>query len=213
MRKSVASPIRYKDIPLLTPLAKLRFTVFDTETTGFHVAKEDRLIEIGAVHVQGFEVLEQRQFQTYINPNKHISQEITQLTSIDDTIVESAPQAVEAISDFFDFVGSHDSVCFVGHYVAFDMLVLISELKRQKLILRDCRSIDMLDLIGSLDPSNDMRDLERYARNFNTRIYTRHSAIGDALTTAYLFVELLRQLDERGRKTWGDISLISNPSL
>ena len=213
MRKSVVSPIRYKDIPLLTPLAELRFTVFDTETTGFHVAKEDRLIEIGAVHVQGFEVLEQRQFQTYINPNKHISQEITQLTSIDDTIVESAPQAVEAISDFFDFVGSHDSVCFVGHYVAFDMLVLISELKRQKLILRDCRSIDTLDLIGSLAPSNDMRDLERYARNFNTRIYTRHSAIGDALTTAYLFVELLRQLDERGRKTWGDISLISNPSL
>ncbi|MGN1387198.1 MAG: PolC-type DNA polymerase III [Bacillus sp. (in: firmicutes)] len=188
----------------MTPLSELRFTVFDTETTGFHVAKEDLLIEIGAVYVQGFEVLEQRQFQTYINPNKHISQEITQLTSIDDTIVESAPQEVEVISDFSDFV---------GRYVAFDMLALISELKRQKLILRDCRSIDTLDLIGSLAPSNDMRDLERYARNFNTRIYTRHSAIGDALTTAYLFVELLRKLDERGRKTWGDISLISNPSL
>lgn len=209
----MASPLRYKDIPLSMPLGELNFTVFDTETTGFQVAKEDRLIEIGAVQVKGFQVQEHRQFQTYVNPNKHISQEITQLTSIRDANVETAPQAIEAISLFFDFVGSNDSVCFVGHYVAFDMIVLISELKRQKFSLRNHRCIDTLDLIGNLAPSIDMRDLERYARNFNTRIYTRHSAIGDALTTAYLFVELLQQLDERGKKTWGDLSRISNPSF
>lgn len=210
MRKSMDSSLCFKDMPLSTPIAELNFTVFDTETTGFRVAKDDRLIEIGAVHIKGFEVQEHRQFQTYVNPNRHISQEITQLTSIDDSNVRNAPQAIEAISGFFDFVDKNNSVCFVGHYVAFDILVLKSELKRQKLAFRNCYSIDTLDLIGFLAPSTDMRDLERYARNFNTRIYTRHSALGDALTTAYLFVELLRQLDDRGRKNWGDISGFSN---
>ena len=208
----MGSSLLYKDLPLSTPISKLDFTVFDTETTGFQVTKDDRLIEIGAVHVKGFEVQEQRQFQTYVNPNRHISQEITQLTSICDSNVRDAPQAIEAISSFFDFVNKSNSVCFVGHYIAFDLLVLTSELKRQKMTLRNGYSIDTLDLIGFLAPSTDMRDLEKYARNFNTRIYTRHSAIGDALTTAYLFTELLRQLDNRGRKTWGDICEISSPA-
>jgi len=206
----MGSSLLYNDIPLSTPIAKLNFTVFDTETTGFQVAKDDRLIEIGAVHVKGFKVQEQRQFQTYVNPNRHISQEITQLTSICDSNVKNAPQAIEAISSFFDFVDQNNSVCYVGHYVAFDILVLTSELKRQKYTFRNCYSIDTLDLIGFLAPSTDMRDLEKYARNFNTRIYTHHSAIGDALTTAYLFAELLRQLNDRGRKTWGDICNISS---
>lgn len=206
----MGSSLLYKNIPLSTPITKLNFTVFDTETTGFQVAKDDRLIEIGAVHVRGFEVQEQRQYQTYVNPNRHISQEITQLTSIGDSNVKNAPQAIEAISGFFDFVDSNNSVCFVGHYVAFDLLVLKSELKRQKVNFRNGYSIDTLDLIGYLVPSMDMRDLEKYARNFNTRIYSRHSAIGDALTTAYLFVELLQQLNDSGKRTWGDICNISS---
>ena len=206
----MGSSLLYNDIPLSTPITKLNFTVFDTETTGFQVAKDDRLIEIGAVHVMGFEVQEQRQYQTYVNPNRHISQEITQLTSIGDLKVKNAPQAIEAISGFFDFVDKNNSVCFVGHYVAFDLLVLKSELKRQKVNFRNGYSIDTLDLIGYLAPSTDMQDLEKYARNFNTRIYSRHSAIGDALTTAYLFVELLQQLNDSGKKTWGDICNISS---
>jgi len=205
MRKTINCPLQFNEIPLSTPITELNFTVFDTETTGFQVAKDDRLIEIGAVHVKGFEVQEQRQFQTYVNPNRHISQEITQLTSICNKMVENAPQAIEAISAFFDFIKQNNSVCLVGHYVAFDMFVLKSELKRQKMVFRNSLAIDTLDLIGFLAPSTDMRDLERYAMNFNTRIYTRHSALGDALTTAFLFVELLQQLYDRGKRTWGEV--------
>jgi DNA polymerase III subunit epsilon len=54
-------------------------------------------------------------------------------------------------------------------------------------------------------PSYDMRDLERYAMTFGTRIYDRHSAVGDALTTAYLFTELLQQFKDRGHSTWGEL--------
>lgn len=204
-RKSVVCPIKYNEIPLSTSLEDLTFIVYDTETTGFQVASVDRLIEIGAVTVKGFHVEEQDTYQTYINPNRHISQEITELTSITNKRVESSPEAGEAIADFFDWVEAREAACLIGHYVSFDNLVLKSELKREKLALKNLNTLDTLDLIGVIAPSYDMRDLERYAMAFGTRIYQRHSAVGDALTTAFLFVELLYQCSQRGFKTWGDL--------
>ena len=204
-RKSISCPLTYEKIPLSTRIDDLTFIVFDTETTGFQVATIDRLIEIGAVPVSGLKVKENDRFQTYVNPERQISREIIDLTSITNEKVAGAPVAAKAIHDFFDYVESHEAVCLVGHYVGFDHLVLKSELKREKLALKKLFTIDTLDLIGFMAPSYDMRDLERYAMAFGTRIYDRHSAIGDALTTAYLFTELLQQFKDRGHSTWGEL--------
>lgn len=204
-RKHISCNLTYEKIPLSTPIEELTFIVFDTETTGFQVATADRLIEIGAVPIQGLKVNEKDQFQTYVNPERQISREIIELTSITNELVSIAPPAMEAISQFFAYVESHEAVCLVGHYVSFDALVLKSELKREKLGLRKLFTIDTLDLIGFIAPSYDMRDLHRYAMAFGTRIYDRHSAIGDALTTAYLFTELLQQFKDRGNRTWGEL--------
>ncbi|WP_077215033.1 PolC-type DNA polymerase III [Bacillus dakarensis] len=204
-RKKISCGLQYNTIPLSTPLAELRYTVFDTETTGFQVGTTDRLIEIGAVQVMGFEVLEEGIFQTFVNPKRQISREITELTSITGEKVRDAPPAHEAILSFIDYVQSWNTVCLVGHYVSFDSLAIKSELKREKVQLKDWFTIDTLDLIGYIAPSYDMRDLEKYARIFGTRMYDRHSAVGDALTTAYLFVELLWQFKNRGYDTWGEL--------
>lgn len=205
LRKNVSCSLRYETIPLSTPLEDLNFIVFDTETTGFQVSAADRIIEIGAVPVKGFQVQEKDLFQTYVNPKRQISREIKELTSITDVIVKDAPQALEAIQSFFEYVESREAVCLIGHYVSFDALAIKSECKREKLSLKKFLTIDTLDLIGFIAPSYDMRDLERYAMAFGTRIYDRHRAAGDALTTAYLFVELLYQLQQRGHKTWGEL--------
>lgn len=209
-RKSITCPLMYADIPLATELEDLRFVVFDTETTGFHVSSIDRLIEIGAVPVKGFQVYDKEYFQTYVNPKRQISREISELTSITDEKVENAPESHEAILQFFDFVESWETVCLVGHYVTFDSLVIKSELKHAKTTVKNIYTIDTLDLIGVISPSYDMRDLERYAKIFGTRIYERHSALGDALTTAYLFVELLWHFKQRGYQTWGELMERSN---
>ena len=198
-------PLSYEHLPLTTPLSKVVFTVYDTEATGFQVAKEDRMIELGAVVVKGFEVCEERQFQTYVNPHRQISREITELTSISKEMVENAPNALEAISSFFEFVEKSNSASFVGHHVAFDMLVLKHELKREKLSYRKYISIDTLDLIRAVSPKQEGKDLETYAHAFRTKVYQRHSALGDALTTAHLFVELLRRLEGKGIRTFGEL--------
>lgn len=205
LRKNVSCSLRYETIPLSTPLEDLNFIVFDTETTGFLVSAADRIIEIGAVPVKGFQVQEKDLFQTYVNPKRQISREIKELTSISDELVKDAPQALEAIQSFFEYVESREAVCLIGHYVSFDALAVKSECKREKLSLKNFLTIDTLDLIGFIAPSCDMRDLERYAMAFGTRIYDRHRAAGDALTTACLFVELLYQFQQRGHKTWGEL--------
>ncbi|WP_210364446.1 3'-5' exonuclease [Bacillus sp. REN3] len=204
-RKNISCSLKYDTVPLSTPIDELCFIVFDTETTGFQVAATDRLIEIGAVPVNGHHVIESDRFQTYVNPERQISREIIELTSITNEQVAEAPKAADAISSFFDYVESREAVCLVGHYVSFDTLVLKSELKREKRSLKKLFTIDTLDLIGFIAPSYDMRDLERYAMAFGTRIYDRHRAIGDALTTAYLFTELLQQFKARGFTTWGEL--------
>lgn len=199
-----------QDKPLNTPIRDLSFTVFDTETTGFAVGSTDRLIEIGAVQVEGLHVTD-RTFQTYVNPERDIPERITNLTGITEEQVANGTDAFEAINKFYSFIESNGSDSWVGHYLAFDVTVLKKELLRCKYTFDEPLSIDTLDLIGFLAPSWDMRDLQHYALNFGTKIFRRHSAVGDALTTAHLFVELLRFLEDRGKTTLGDLADITRP--
>src|SRR4051794_30745853 len=87
---------------LNTKLRDMPFTVFDTETTGFAMAANDGLIEIGAVHVENSEVTD-RVFQTFVKPLGEIPEYITKLTSIEQKHVKNAPTALEAIESYFQF--------------------------------------------------------------------------------------------------------------
>ncbi|WP_421382040.1 PolC-type DNA polymerase III [Bacillus salacetis] len=208
-RKKAEIPLLNEKIPLSTPIDNLNFIVFDTETTGFHVNGPDRLIEIAAVKVKGTRVIQEDTFQSFVNPHRQISREITRLTGITEEDTMDAPDSKEAVESFREYVKEAAPVCLVGHYVSFDVQVLKSEYNRNSLALQNPKAIDTLNLIGYLAPSKVMRDLERYAQDFGTRIYPRHRAINDALTTAYLFSELLLLLKDRGINTWGDLSNIS----
>jgi DNA polymerase III subunit epsilon len=194
----------HDEIPLSTPIDELSFTVFDTETTGFQLSSGDRLIEIGAVHMSGKEVTSHT-YHTYVNPERSIPPNIKELTGISNDKTDRAPLAYQALSQFFSFTEQHNTTCLVGHYVMFDLFVLKEELKKANYTIKKPKTIDTLDLIGYLSPSYDMRDLHKYAMAFGTRMYDRHTALGDASTTAYLFAELLRQAEDRGVKTWGDL--------
>ncbi|RKD71177.1 DNA polymerase-3 subunit epsilon [Sinobaca qinghaiensis] len=192
------------ELPLNTPLKELGFTVFDTETTGFAVGSKDRMIEIGAVQVEGLEVTDHT-FQTYVNPERDIPASIQTLTGIKPSDVEGAPLALEAIESFYQFIEQYDSGGWVGHYLDFDIMVLKKELGRHKLTFDEPTYIDTLDVIGYLNPSWDMRDLSHYAIQFGSKIFERHSALGDAQTTAHLLVELLHHIGDRGKLTLGDL--------
>ncbi|MCM3489778.1 3'-5' exonuclease [Alkalihalophilus marmarensis] len=197
------------EVPLNTHIRDLTFTIFDTETTGFAINGADRMIEIAGVRVAGLEVQEQT-FQTFVNPEREIPDKITSLTGISGEKVKDAPSSLEALERFFQFNEDIDSNLWVGHYVSFDMMVVKKELLRHKYTYDTPLVVDTLDLIGYLNPSRDMRDLEVYALQFGTLVYERHQALGDAMTTAHLFCELMRHLEDRGKTTLADLMEIGS---
>ena len=64
------------------------FVVLDLETTGLSV-KEDQILEIGAVKVQGGEVT--ASYETFVNPGRKVPERITELTGIRDEMIANAP--------------------------------------------------------------------------------------------------------------------------
>lgn len=90
------------------------YVAIDLETTGLS-AKEDKIIEIGAIKV--VDGKEQEIFETFINPGRSISEYITNVTGINDAMVENAPYIDTQIGDLVDFVGN---LPLLGHNLIFD---------------------------------------------------------------------------------------------
>lgn len=199
----------YQPLHLDTKIADMSFTIFDTETTGFAIGASDRMIEIGAVQVENLQVTN-RTFQTFVNPSRTIPAHITELTSIEQHHVETAPSPLEAIEAFFQFIESNQSGGWIGHHISFDEMVIRKELHREKYTFDNPTSFDTMDLIKYLSPAGDQIDLEDYARAFGTKTFERHRALGDALTTAHVFVELLIRLEDKGITTLADLIRIRN---
>lgn len=196
-------------LQLDTKLSAMSFTVFDTETTGFSIEAHDRLIEIGAVHIERLEVTD-RIFQTFTNPSRLIPANITKLTSIEQHHVDDAPTSLECIKDFFQFIEDNESYGWVGHHIQFDAKVIQKELQRANHIYDPPSSFDTFEMIQYLLPKSDQIDLEQYAEMFGTPVFERHRALGDALTTAHLFIEIIKQLEKQGITTLADLLRIRN---
>src|SRR3982751_6713003 len=87
----------------------------DIETTGLDPNK-DAIIEIGAVRFNGQRV--EDEWSTLINPNRHIPENITQLTGIDDAMVRNAPRLQDVLEDLQAFAGD---MPILGQNVRFDL--------------------------------------------------------------------------------------------
>lgn len=196
-------------LQLDTKLSDMSFTVFDTETTGFSIDTSDRLIEIGAVHVEQLEVTD-RTFQTFVNPSREIPKHITKLTSIGQHHVDQAPTSLEAIKSYFQFVEDNQSCGWIGHHLNFDTMVLKKELQRARHSYEEPSNFDTFDLIDYIAPTSHQRDLEGYAAIFGTETFERHRALGDAMTTAHLFVEILKRLEHQGITTLSHLLRLKN---
>jgi len=92
----------------------------DIETTGLD-SRKDAIIEIGAVRFSASRI--EAEFSTLINPNRIIPPEITQLTGINNQMVQKAPPLTAVLQELVDFVGDCP---VVGHNVQFDLGFLIS---------------------------------------------------------------------------------------
>ena len=71
----------HQEDALTVPLQQLKVVVFDIETTGFHPEKGDGILSLGAIKMQGAEVLEET-FYSLSRYEEQVPEEIERLTGI-----------------------------------------------------------------------------------------------------------------------------------
>lgn len=182
------------------PLGDIAYTVFDTETTGLDPAGGDEIIQIGAVRIVNGRLLRGECFDQLVDPRRPIPEASTAVHGIRAAMVRGQPPIADVLPGFHAFAA--DTV-LVGHNVAFDMRFLA--LKADATGIRfDQPILDTLLLASLVHPNEPNHGLEATAARLGIEVAGRHSALGDALLTAELFLRLLPLLQQRGIRTLGE---------
>ncbi|MBR6524304.1 MAG: PolC-type DNA polymerase III [Clostridia bacterium] len=167
------------------------FVVFDLETTGFSPV-DDSIIEIGAVKIVNGEITER--YSTFVNPHRHIPDNITEITSITDQMVSDAPDISVAAKEFEDF--SKGSV-LVAHNANFDvgfMRVVYENLGMEF----DYCYLDTLELCRALFTDQKRHGLAAMVKYLNITLDNHHRAVDDAEATAEILKRCFTILKDKG---------------
>ncbi|MGH6625185.1 MAG: exonuclease domain-containing protein [Burkholderiaceae bacterium] len=180
-------------------LSELSYTVFDTETTGLDPSSGDEIIQIGAVRIVNGKLLRQETFEQLVDPGRDIPAASIPIHGIQPEMVRGQPTIDQVLPAFHAF--AEDTV-LVAHNAAFDMRFL--QLKEAQTGSRfDQPVLDTLLLSALVHPSQKSHRLEEIAERLDVMVMGRHTAIGDALVTAEVFLRLLPLLAEKGIHTLG----------
>lgn len=184
-----------------TPLISLDAVVIDTETTGLDPRKA-RILEVGAVRLAGGRVSPDQTFQSFVQPGEPIPAKVIAVHGIDAARVADAPAFAEIWPKLSEFIGG--SNVLIGHTLGFDLAVLKRECVRARLAWRQPQTLDTQLLAQVIEPDLGGYSLEQLVDWLGVEMTSRHSAIGDAMTTAQVFRALVPKLRDGGIRTFAE---------
>ncbi len=184
--------------------------VFDIETTGLSV-QNCKITEIGAVKIRDGKIIET--FNTFVNPEVPIPEEIVELTSITDEMVADAPKIKEALTAFFDFIGGSQKL-LVAHNANFDTGFI-------RYAAEECRMefknpyLDTVALSRYINPTLKKHKLDVLAEYYELGDFNHHRACDDAAMLAAIYFKMIKSMREQDIKSFEqlkrDMSANSNP--
>jgi DNA polymerase-3 subunit epsilon len=182
-----------------TPLADLTYTVFDTETTGLNPSEGDEIIQIGATRIVAGKLRRQACFEQLVDPQRSVPEAGVAIHGIRPEQLAGQPTIDAVLSAFHAF--AQDTV-LVAHNAAFDMRFL--QLKQASTgVIFEQPVLDTLLLSAVAQPGQASHRLEAIAERLGVPVLGRHTALGDALVTAEVFLKLLPLLRAAGIVTLG----------
>jgi DNA polymerase-3 subunit epsilon len=189
-------------------LRSLTYTVFDTETTGLQPSQGDAIIQMGAVRCVNNKLLRSEHFDQLVDPQRTIPAQTIDIHGITPEMVRGQPVISQVLPAFHRFV--QDSV-LVAHNAAFDMKFLQLQSRGTGLQF-DQPVLDTLLLSAMVHPNQDSHRLDAIAERFGITVLGRHTALGDALVTAEVWLRLIPLLEAMGVHTLGQARELARQS-
>lgn len=179
------------------PWREAEFCVLDVETTGLDLNRDD-IVSFGAAPVIGGRIPCGRLVYREVRPGRPVSVDALTVHSLRTADLADAPP----IDDLLDeLIGLLSGRVLVAHAAWVERAFLDRALRPRR--LRTARAVvDTAALLRACrlaEPDSGTEpNLATAARGLNLPVHTPHHALGDALTTAQLFLALATRL-ERGR--------------
>ena len=170
-------------------LTKLPFVVFDTETTGLSPRGGDEIVQIAGVRIVNGRILRGDVFNTLVDPKRSIPAASSAVHGITDEMVRGASDIASAGQAFHDFC---EGSVLVAHNAPFDLAFL--HLKEDRIGHRfDHPVLCTVLLSAAMFGHTGLHTLDALAERFGVELPedVRHTALGDALATAEVFIQLL----------------------
>ncbi|MFC4809072.1 3'-5' exonuclease [Paenibacillus sp. GCM10023250] len=191
-----------KDSVMDQPLDEMEVVVFDLETTGFYPTNGDEIISFGAVLLRGERIVEEQSFYSLVNPKRRVPKHITELTGITNEMVSDAPDLMQVLHDFMEFVGKR---LLIAHASGHDKQFLNSALWRTSKVNLTHRVLDTIMVAKWLEPELTGYGLDDLLERNGIEITQRHHALEDSRMTAKLWLHYLRRMLDRNVVTLGDL--------
>ncbi len=173
-------------------IERVRFVVFDTETTGLDI-KNDRILSIGCIAITALKIKVSDQMEVYLR-QEFFNVETVKIHGLLKEGKRHKIEEYEAIKQFLDYI---KNAVLVAHHAAFDIGMINQALQRLNLPKLKNKVLDTGHLFQKTerDTSKRLHSLDDLAKRFNIPMHDRHTASGDAYITALLFLKVIAKLN------------------
>lgn len=179
-------------------ISKIRFVVFDTETTGFSIMS-DRILCIGALSLENNTINVHNSFEVYLKQDIY-KIESAKIHGILSNSKKNLIQEEEAIIQFLAYLGN---AVIVAHHAMFDINMVNHALSRLGLPELKNKYLDTSTLYkktqlkSNLLKKQDFYTLDELTDKFDISKEDRHTALGDSYITAIAFLKIVTALKKK----------------
>lgn len=178
---------------LFHPYTGEEMVVIDTETTGLDTRSAE-LVSIAAVRVRGDRILTSESLDLRLRRPDTLTGDSIRIHGLRGVDLDNGESIDAALARLLDFVGNRP---LVGWHLGFDLAILNRELRPRFGFELPNATVDVAQLwrrrLWRRHPEIDsLPRFEAVAERLGVPVMGRHTALGDAVTTALMFLRLER---------------------